>query len=172
MAKTLFTTKCTLVPSVFYKDDCAGEYLAQVVVMDGNEQVFSYQLPQYASWLVWGVSPDCETLELNSDPEEGEKPELYYILRDLQNCPDYNKILLTWRSGVLHLAIAQGKTLLLANTYAAPDFAAAQYYLFLAMKSLQLNPEVSTVCTRMPLSAEQEISLYRYFKAVEQFRAI
>ena len=40
------------------------------------------------------------------------------------------------------------------------------------MKSLQLNPEVSTVCTRMPLSAEQEISLYRYFKAVEQFRPL
>lgn len=172
MAKTLLTTKCTLVPSGFYKDDCAGEYLAQVVVMDGNEQIHSLLLPQYSAWLVWGVSPDCEVLELESDPEDKEMPELYYILRDLQSCPDYNKILMTWRSGTLHLAIAQGKTLLLANTYQAPDFAAAQYYLFLAMKSLQLNPEVSTVCTRMPLSAEQEISLYRYFKAVEQFRPL
>ena len=159
-------------PSGFYKDDCAGEYLAQVVVMDGNERVSSVQLPQYSAWLVWGVSEDCETLVLEADSEDREMPELYYILRDLQNCPDYNKILMTWHHGVLYLAIAQGKTLLLANTYQAPDFAAAQYYLFLAMKSLQLNPEVSTVCTRMPLSAEQEISLYRYFKAVEQLRAL
>ena len=36
------------------------------------------------------------------------------------------------------------------------------------MKKLQLNPEVSTISFRTPLDAEQEMSLYRYFKAVEQ----
>ena len=49
-------------------------------------------------------------------------PLMYYLLRDLQFCPDYNKILMSWRGGVLYLAIAQGKTLLLANSFLAPDF--------------------------------------------------
>ena len=137
--------------------------------MDGNEQIHSLLLPQYSAWLVWGVSPDCEVLELESDPEDKEMPELYYILRDLQSCPDYNKILMTWRSGALHLAIAQGKTLLLANAYDAPDFTTAEYYIFLAMKSLQLNPEMSSIWFRTPVSGEQELSLYRYFKSVERF---
>jgi hypothetical protein len=38
----------------------------------------------------------------------------------------------------------------------------------MAMKKLQLNPEVSTICFRTELQEEQEMSLYRYFKNVEQ----
>ena len=71
--------------------------------------------------------------------------------------------------GCLHLVIAQGKTLLLANAYDAPDFTTAEYYIFLAMKSLQLNPEMSSIWFRTPVSGEQELSLYRYFKSVERF---
>ena len=55
----------------------------------------------------------------------------------------------------------------LANSYKAPDFTTAQYFIFLALKSLQLNPEVTTIRFRHPLSAENEMALYRYFKAVE-----
>ena len=36
------------------------------------------------------------------------------------------------------------------------------------MKKLQLNPEVSTIYFRTSLEADQEISLYRYFRNVEQ----
>jgi hypothetical protein len=70
--------------------------------------------------------------------------------------------------GWLYLVIAQGRTLLLCNAYAAPDFTTAEYFIFLAMKKLQLNPEVSTVFFRTPLAEEDEMSLYRYFKSVEQ----
>ena len=69
---------------------------------------------------------------------------------------------------LLNLAIAQGKSLLLANTYDAVDFTTAEYFIFLAMKKLQLNPEVTTITFRTPLDTEDELSLYRYFKAVEQ----
>ena len=39
--------------------------------------------------------------------------------------------------------------------------------IFLVMKKLQLNPEVSGIVFRTPLTQEMEMSLYRYFKAVE-----
>jgi hypothetical protein len=70
--------------------------------------------------------------------------------------------------GVLYLVIAQGKSLLLCNSYMAPDFTTAEYFIFLAMKKLQLNPEVSSICFRTPLTDEDEMSLYRYFKSVDQ----
>ena len=44
----------------------------------------------------------------------------------------------------------------------------ASICLFLALKRLQLNPEVSTVCFRTPLTTEAEMSLYRYFKSVSR----
>ena len=70
--------------------------------------------------------------------------------------------------GYLYLTIAQGKSLLLCNSFQAPDFTSAEYFIFMVLKKLQLNPEVSTICFRTPLTEDQEMSLYRYFKSVEQ----
>mgnify|MGYP002520486400 CR=1 FL=1 len=93
---------------------------------------------------------------------------VYYILKELPKLSDYNRILASYMDGILYLAIAQGKSLFLCNTYKAPDFTTAEYFIFLAMRKLQLNPEVSTICFRTPLDEEEEMSLYRYFKNVEQ----
>ena len=70
--------------------------------------------------------------------------------------------------GYLYLVVAQGKSLLLCNSFKAPDFTTAQYFIFLALKKLQLNPEMSTLFFRTPLEEEQEFSLYRYFRSVER----
>ena len=80
---------------------------------------------------------------------------------------DYNKILASYVNRYLYLTNARGRTLLLCNSFQAPDFTSAQYFIFLALKKLQLNPEVSTICFRTPLTEDQEMSLYRYFKSVE-----
>ena len=90
------------------------------------------------------------------------------MLSGLGGLQDYNKILASYADGYLYLVIAQGKSLLLCNSFAAPDFTTAEYFIFLAMKKLQLNPEVSTITFRTSLNEEQEMSLYRYFKNVEQ----
>ena len=90
------------------------------------------------------------------------------MLRSLPELTEYNKIMASYMDGVLYLVIAQGKSLLLCNTFQAQDITTAQYFIFLALKKLQLNPEVSTICFRTPLSEEDEMSLYRYFKSVEQ----
>jgi hypothetical protein len=83
-------------------------------------------------------------------------------------CTDYNKIVASYVDGWLNLAIAQGHNLLLANVFRAMDFTTAEYFIFLALKKLQLNPEVSSIVFRTPLSEEESLSLYRYFKSVEQ----
>ena len=93
-------------------------------------------------------------------------PEIYKLLMRLPDCPEYNKILCSLGEDHLFLAIAQGDNLMLANSFPVQDFTTAEYYIFLALKSLQLNPEISTICWRTPLDAEDEMSLYRYFKAV------
>ena len=92
---------------------------------------------------------------------------MYYMLKDLSGLPDYNRIRASYLDGVLYLVVAQGKTLLLCNSFKAPDFTTAEYFIFIVMKKLQLNPEMSTITFRTPLTDEQEISLYRYFKSVD-----
>lgn len=148
----------TLVPSSFFDPAAGRAALAEVARIRETDEIRHIEIPQYDAVLIYSTDGGSGV----SAP-----PEIYDILSRLQQCPEYNKILCSISEGRLHLAIAQGKTLLLANSYPVTGFSTAEYHIFLAMKSLQLNPEVSTICFKGKLSQEEEMSLYRYFKAVE-----
>ena len=96
----------------------------------------------------------------------GSRSVRHLDISDYKECPDYNRILCRLDDGMFSIAIAQGRQLLLCNSYPAQDFTTAEYYLFLAVKSLLINPEMSTVCFMSSLTQEEEMSLYRYFKSV------
>lgn len=154
------TPKVALVPSAFFDAASAREILSRTVLLDEDEEVGYISLPEFSAQLVYSFSTQA--------PEPAEGPELYSVLKSLSGIEEYNKIVASYGEGVLSLAIAQGENLLLANVYEAADFTTAEYFLFMAVRKLQLNPEVSTVHFLTPLSAEEEMSLYRYFKSVEQ----
>ena len=170
----LFTPKCTLVPEAFFDPSAVRDTLSGVVPLRSADTAGSVPVPEYGAVLLYSNSIDetlSKVISQSVQTVSGEPapvyPELYYILKDLPSCPEYNKILASYHDGTLHLAVAQGRTLQLANVYKAADFTTAEYFLFLALKTLQLNPEVSTISWRTPLEAAEEMSLYRYFKAVE-----
>ena len=148
------TPKVALVPSAFFDPASAREVLLRTVELDQEDKVEYISLPEFSAELVYSLSDE-------------DYPEMYYLLKKLSEIPEYNKILASYGDGVLTLVISQGDNLLLANTFQAADFTTAEYFLFMAVKKLQLNPEVSTVSFMTPLSGEEEMSLYRYFKAVE-----
>lgn len=147
------TPKVSLVPDSFFEEAGARELLSAVFPLEEGEKVSWIPVPQFSSVLVYA--------------DEGEFPQMYNLLCLLPTIEEYNKIIMMHSGSWLHLAIAQGRTLLLANVFPAPDFVTAQYYLFLAMKQLQLNPEQSVVYVRKPCEEEAMMSLYRYFKSVE-----
>lgn len=146
----------TLVPTNFFDPEKEREALAGVARIGDGCAVRHIEIPQYDTVLVYSVDEDSVV----------STPEIAGILNRLPDCPAYNKILCSLSGGRLHLAIAQGKSLLLANCFEAQDFTTAEYYIFLAVKSLQINPEVSTICWMSDLEPAQEMSLYRYFKSV------
>ncbi|MBR4808878.1 MAG: DUF3822 family protein [Bacteroidales bacterium] len=146
----------TLVPVNFFDPGSAREALQEVAPLAEDTGVAYRQIPRYGAVLIYSIPSGTDV-----------PPGILGILERLHECPEYNKLLCSWQDGVLSLAIAQGKSLLLANEYQAPDFTTAQYYIFYAMKSLQLNPEVTTISFLHPLAEEDEMALYRYFKAVE-----
>lgn len=125
------------------------------MVREGSE-IRHMEIPEYDAVLIYDMDEDSAVY--------GQ--EMARLLKNLGNCQEYNKILCSIRDRRLYLAIAQGKTLMLANSYGVQDFTTAEYYIFLAVKSLQINPEMSTICFMSQLDADEEMSLYRYFKAV------
>ena len=172
---SLLTPKVALVPEPFFNPDQARAALEEVVALSPGDIVEYVPVPSLASVLVYSNSIGESLSKVLANtvlPTSGQSvrvlPEMYYLLKELDGISEYNKIVASWADGWLHLVIAQGKSLSLCNTFQAPDFTTAQYFLFLAMRRLQLNPEVSTVCFRTPLTPEAEMSLYRYFKSVSR----
>ena len=169
------TPKAALVPSAFFDAASAREILSRTVLLEDDDEIEYISLPEYSAELVYSLS-DTSRLVSEVEPppspsaplRDHERPELYSVLKALSGIGEHNKIVASYGDGVLSLAIAQGKELLLANVFTAADFITAEYFLFMAVKKLQLNPEVSTVHFLTSLSPEQEMSLYRYFKSVEQ----
>ena len=175
VAVSVFTPKVALVPAQFFSPERAKELLDDVVNIGVNDTVEFVEVPHLASVLVYSnaigetLSKVISETVLKLDGSKARLlPEMYYILEQLPSMKEYNKILASYMDGVLYLVIAQGKTLLLCNSFHAPDFTTAEYFIFMAMKKLQLNPEVSTISFRTPLSEDDEMSLYRYFKSVDQ----
>lgn len=146
----------TLVPSNFFDPARELEALKEAgEVMEGCG-TGHMDIPQYDAVLVYtkdedGVASFTTVAEM---------------LQRLPACPEYNKILCRRYAGRIYLAIAQGKQLLLVNAFDAADFTTTEYFIFLAVKSLQINPEVSTISWSGELSGTEEMSLYRYFKSV------
>ena len=172
---SLLTPKVALVPDAFLDPASARKALEDVTCLKEGDLVETVPVPSQNATLVYSLSLDESLSKVVAQtvlPVSGEPvrvlPEMFFLLRELDNVSDYNKIVASWHGGWLHLVIAQGKDLCLANVYEAPDFTTAEYFLFLSLKRLQLNPEVSTVHFRTPLDTEAELSLYRYFKAVVQ----
>ena len=146
--------KVALVPSAFFDRTYARDILSRTVKLDQEDKVEYISLPELSAELVYSLSQDL--------------PELYYLLKKLPEIKEYNKIAASYGDGVLSLVIAQGDNLLLANTFEAADFTTAEYFLFMAVRKLQLNPELSVVHFMSVLTGEEEMSLYRYFKSVER----
>lgn len=146
----------TLVPSAFFDPASKRDALAEVASIGEDCEIKHIEIQDYNAVLVYSQDEDSVI----------SASEITHILGKLQSCPDYNKILCCIRGKRLYMAIAQGKTLLMANSFHIQDFTTAQYYIFLSVKSHQINPEMSTICWTSELGEEEEMSLYRYFKSV------
>lgn len=172
---SLFTPKVALVPMTFFDESDARKSLEDTVILDKDDEVRHIAVPEYAAELVYSLSIGemlSRTVSQSVLDTAGGAaevlPEMYYVLKDLQKVDEYNRIVASYASGYINIGISQGRNLLLANVFRAADFTTAEYFLFLAVRKLQLNPEVSSVYFRTPLSEDEEMSLYRYFKSVER----
>ncbi len=172
---SLLTPKVALIPSSFFDESCMRQILSNTVILGKEDVVRHVPLPEYSAELVYSLtigemlSKTISQSVLDKDGKPSEVlPEMYYILKDLGRLDEYNRIVASYASGYLHLGISQSGNLLLANVFRASDFTTAEYFLFMAVRNLQMNPEVSSVYFRTPLSEEEKMSLYRYFKSVER----
>lgn len=147
--------KFTLVPSEYFSPESAGDYLSKVVLLEQGEPLSFLELPGYDATLVYAGAA---------------RPVFYDMIMSLFKIREHYKILASYTDGYLYLVIAQDSRLMFCNSFPAGDFVTAQYYIFLTLNKLQLNPQVSSLYFADSVSREQITELYSYFKNVEVLR--
>ncbi len=165
-----FSPRFTLVPAAWFDESRAQACLDAAAGPADGPVRWRPLPPELGAVEVW--TPTASRLthivcSMLSGREEDILPEFHYMLTEGYKVDSYNKIIASHAEGRLYLVIFQGKNLMLCNSFEAADFTTAQYYIFMALKNLQLNPEASPIYFRTPLAAEDELSLYHYFQAVK-----
>lgn len=145
----------TLIPSEYFTPEGAGDILSKVVPLEQGEPLSFLDIPAYQAVFVYAGQV---------------RPVAYDMIQSLFKIREYNKIIACHRDGELFLVIAQGDSLQLCNVFQAKDFVTAQYFIFMSLKSLQLNPQLSTIYFMGDIAPEHSASLYNYFKNVEVLR--
>jgi len=146
--------KFTLVPESFFDKEHARQILADAALLEEDAVVEYKELPQYKAVLIYSG--------------DGERAMSLCRMLDVSyNLPDYNKVVVNFSSQIADIVIAQGKKLLLCNSFLATDNVTAQYFIFAALKQFQLNPEVTVLhfMEGTPISLQND--LFRFFKSVE-----
>lgn len=146
------TEKFTLVPSEFFSEETARETLSEVVLLEEGEPLSFLDVPSCQAVLVYA----------------GRRPAVYDMLMSLCKIRHHNKIIASVSDDVLSLVVAQGDRLQFCNCFKAGDFTTALYYIFMVLKKLQINPEISTLYfASCNVSQERLTALFRYFKSAE-----
>lgn len=162
---------------------------------DLPEEIFRADLPDDKAVVLYSLPvPLIEKTKAGAETGSLPLPILHLLIRKSSAIPAYNKVLFYYpdssekkhmqmrtelsgsgessgaesgRERYLYLVIREGERLLLANAYRAPHPTTALYFLFLAVKQIQFNPEQTRIFFGgAPDPAEKEL-LERYFQGAD-----
>lgn len=147
--------KYTLVPAEYFTQAEAHSILSEVCKLQPEDKISYKELPHFKAVLVYAHTDGADT------------PVIASLLDSLKTYREYNKIAAVHRDGLLHICIAEGDKLMLANSFPAADAVTAEYFIFASLKQFQINPIVSFIHIGAETSASMKKDLSAYFKGVK-----
>lgn len=147
--------KFTLVPSEFFEESSAADYLSSVTLLEETDSIKSIELPQYKAVLVY-CGDERKAVAL-----QAEASALSWLA-------PFNKILVNVsEKGEMDLLVAMGKRLKMFNIFSVADATTALFYVVSAMERFSLKPGL----TLLHIFGDDAIGLSeeasRIFKGVE-----
>ena len=159
MSKYILSEIFTLVPAEVYTPEIAREALAGQFPLNGDVQVQAVALEKEGAMVVYPSGAQME----------GVLPFAVRMMEEASSVKEYNKVVFHYSAEkrLSHTIIYIGEELKLANSFKADSFESALYFLFLAIKGLQMNPRQCTVRVCCNITKEQEGIFSRFFKGFQ-----
>ena len=159
MGKYILSEIFTLVPAEVYNPEVAREALAGQFLLDRDVEVQAVALGKEGAMVVYPSNAETE----------GAVPFAVKLMEEAYSVQEYNKVVFHYNAEkrLSHTIIYIGDELKLANSFKADSFESALYFLFLAIKGLQMNPRQCTVRVCCGITKEQEGIFSRFFKGFQ-----
>lgn len=166
MEKYILSEIFTLIPKEYYTPQFGKAALMEQFGLEG--EYFFHSIPyNKANAVIAYALPPAE--ENGADSCCTPVPFAKRLLEETGQITGYNKVVFHYNSikKLSHTIICTGEELKLANSFKADSFESALYFLFLAIRQLQMNPKQCIIRVCCHMTPQQEALISRFFNGVE-----
>ena len=164
------TPKYTLIPKHLYKKGEELQYITKLYQLEDVEEIDIIEDLENKIVILFAVNSTILNLLREIQPSFRIFPAIFPAMKHLVNFHEINKIFFKYNKGETSIIAFEGKRLLFCNNFPAQHFNTALYYLFLAVKQIQFNPEQTTIFVSGSIPEIELMNMTKYFSKIKYFR--
>ena len=164
------TEKYALIPTKLYQKGKELEELTKLHDIDELEEVNTISILRNEMVMIYAVGSTLLNLIKKYHPNLTIYPTLYTYLNILPDLDGYNKLFFQYIGDIVTVAAAEKERIVFCNSFPASNFSSALYFVLLALKQSQFNPELTTVYISGNIKDYEIFDITRYFSKVNYFR--
>jgi len=164
------TEKYSLIPAKLYQK---GEELNEITKLhniDELEEINTINIPKNEMVMIYAVSSTLLNLIKKYHSNLTIYPSLYAYLNILPGLSGHNKLFFQHIGNVVTVVAAEKERIVFCNSFPVSNFSSALYFVLLALKQAQFNPELTTVYISGNIKDYEIFDITRYFARVNYFR--
>ncbi|MEN6618942.1 MAG: DUF3822 family protein [Rikenellaceae bacterium] len=164
------TCKYALIPKQLYKEEDAFRHLSELHKLDELDEIDVVEIPSQEVVILFAVDSTFINCIKKAQAEFRLFPSIYPLISQVSCFQDYNKIFFRYHKGQVHIIAVEGSRLVYCNSFPAIHFNTALYFLLLAQKQVQFNPEITTVYVSGNIKDFEVMDISKYFSKIKYFR--
>ena len=164
------TEKYSLIPLKLYQKEKELEELTKLHHIDELEEVNTINIVKSEMVMIYAVSSTLLNLIKKYHPNLIIYPSLYTYLNVLPDLDGYNKLFFQYIGNIVTVVAAEKERIVFCNSFPASNFSSALYFVLLALKQAQFNPELTAVYINGNIKDYEIFDITRYFPKVNYFR--
>jgi len=164
------TPKFVLVPRQLYKKGEELQYLTKLHTLDDLDEIDIVELATEEIIIIFAVNSTLLNMIRDAQPSFRIFPAIYPVLAHSTDFAEINKIFFKYNKGEASIIAYEDKRLAFCNNFPAHHFNTALYYLFLALKQVQFNPEQTTIFASGAIPESEIMNITKYFSKVKYLR--
>ncbi len=164
------TEKYTPIPKRVHNNISELKVLESQHKLDDLDEIDTVELESENMSIIFAANSTFLNMLKTYQPEFNIYPLIYINLKYLPLFEEYNKISFHYIKGAVSIVASEGEKIIYCNTFPAFHFNSALYYLLLALKEVQFNPESTTVFVSGNIRDLEMFDIAKYFSKVKYFR--